>query len=62
MQHNQYVLVMIEHFLKWLKLVSSLNRSNEATIYAFFDKMFNKFGALAKIFIEQGIVFYGEFQ
>jgi hypothetical protein len=62
MQHSQYVLVMIEHFLKWLELVSSLNCSNEATIYAFFDKMLNEFGALAKIYIEQSIIFNGEFQ
>jgi len=62
MQHNKYVLVVIKHFLKWLELVSSLIHSNETTIYAFFDKVFNKFGALAKIFIEQGMIFYGEFQ
>jgi hypothetical protein len=53
---------MIEHFLKWLQLVSSLNHRNEATIYAFFDEVFNKFGVLTKIFIEQGTIFYGEFQ
>jgi hypothetical protein len=48
-QHNQYVLVMIEHFSKWLELVPLLNCNNEGITYAFMDKMFNKFGALIEV-------------
>jgi len=33
--HNRYVLVMIEHFSKWLELVPLLDYSNEGNVYAF---------------------------
>jgi hypothetical protein len=36
-QHNQYVLVMIEHFSKWLELVPLSDCSNEGVTYAFLD-------------------------
>jgi hypothetical protein len=29
LQHDRYVLVMIEHFSKWLELVMLLDRNNE---------------------------------
>ncbi len=35
---------------------------NEGASYAFLDKVLNRFGALAKIIINQGTKFYGEFQ
>jgi len=44
-QHNRYVLVMIEHFSKWLELVPFLDHSSEKTTYAFLDKIFKSFGA-----------------
>jgi hypothetical protein len=53
---------MIKHFLKWLKLVYLLDHNNEGTTYAFLDKVFNRFGAMLKIFIDQGMKFSGEFQ
>jgi hypothetical protein len=46
---------MIEHFSKWLELVPLLDRSREGV--AFMDKMFSKFGALVKVFIDQGTEF-----
>ncbi len=60
--HNQYVLVMIEHFSKSLELVPLLDHSSEGTTYAFLAKILNRFGALVKVFIDQGIKFCGEFQ
>jgi len=62
MWHNQYVLVMIEHFLKWLKFMSLLNHSNERITYAFLDMMSNKFGMLIETFINENMKFHGEFQ
>jgi hypothetical protein len=56
-QHNRYVLVMIEHFSKWLELVPLLDRNNEGVTYAFLDKMLSRFGALIKYFIDQGMEF-----
>jgi hypothetical protein len=43
--HNQYVLIMIKYFSKWLELVLLLDCSNEGTSYAFLNKVFNRFGA-----------------
>jgi hypothetical protein len=42
---------MIEHFLKCLELVPLLDRNNESVVYAFLDKVPNRFGVLIKIFI-----------
>ncbi len=38
------------------------NHSNEKVTYAFLDKILSRFGALAKVIIDQGTKFYGEFQ
>jgi hypothetical protein len=61
-QHNQYVLVMIEYFSKWLELVPLLDHSNKRTSYTFLDKVFNRFGALTKVLTDEGIEFCGGFQ
>jgi hypothetical protein len=53
---------MIKHFSKWLELVPLPYHSNEGASYAFLDKVFNSIGALTKIIINQGIIFFGEFQ
>jgi hypothetical protein len=53
---------MIEHFLKWLKLVPLLDRNSESVAYAFLDMVLNRFGALVEILINKGTKFYGEFQ
>jgi len=60
--HNWYVLVMIEHFSKWLELVPMLNCSNERASYAFSDRVLGRLGPLAKVFTIQGMKFRGEFQ
>jgi len=61
-QHNQYVLVMIEHFSKWQKLMSLSNRSNEGIAYAFLDMGLNRFEALVEVPTNQSIKIGGEFQ
>jgi hypothetical protein len=61
MQHNQYVLVMIEHFSKWLKLVPLLNYNNEGATYAFMEKIFNRFEISTIILINQGMKLCEEF-
>jgi len=60
--HNRYVLVMIEHFSKWLELVPLLDRSCEGTTYTFLDRVLSRFGAPIEILIDQGTKFCGEFQ
>ncbi len=61
-QHNCYVLVMIEHFSKWLELVPLLDCNSEGTTYAFMDKMFNRFGVPIEVLIDQGTKFQKNFQ
>jgi len=61
-QYNWYVLVMIKHLFKWLMLVPLLNHNNEGTTYAFMDNMFNRFGILVEIFINQSMEFHEKFQ
>jgi hypothetical protein len=55
MRHNQYVLVMIEHFSKWLKLMSLSNHNNEGATYGFMEKILNRFGFSTTILIKQGM-------
>jgi hypothetical protein len=50
LQHNHYVLVMIEHFSKWSELVPLSNCSSEITTYAFLDRVLSRFGAPTKVF------------
>jgi hypothetical protein len=45
---------MIEHFLKWLKLVSLLDHINEKATYAFLDRVFSKFGTQIEVLIDKG--------
>jgi hypothetical protein len=61
-QHNKYVLVMVEHFSKWIELVPSLDKSSEGVMYAFLDRVPSHFGALAEVLNDRGIEFQGEFQ
>jgi hypothetical protein len=61
-QHNKYVLMMVEHFSKWIELVPSPDKSIKGVAYAFLDRVFNHFGAPAKVLIVQGMEFQGEFQ
>jgi hypothetical protein len=61
-QHNWYVLVMIEHLFKWLVLVPLQNYSNEGATYAFMDNVFNRFGILVEIFINQSMEVHEKFQ
>jgi hypothetical protein len=60
-QHNRYVLVVIKHFSKWLELVLLPNCNNEGATYAFLDRVFNRFGVRAKVLIDQGMEFCGDF-
>ncbi len=61
-RHNRYVLVMVEHFFKWIELVPSLDKSNKGVAYAFLDRVLSHFGAPAKVLTDQGMEFQGEFQ
>jgi hypothetical protein len=61
-RHNRYVLVMVEHFSKWIELVSSLDKSSKGIAYAFLDRVLSHFGAPAEVLTNLGMKFQGEFQ
>ena len=48
-RHNKYVLVMVEHFSKWIELVPLPDKSSEGTAYAFLDRVLSRFGAPAEV-------------
>jgi hypothetical protein len=53
---------MIEHFSKWLELVSLLDCNSEGTAYTLLNIVFNRFGAPVEVFTDQGMEFRGDFQ
>jgi hypothetical protein len=62
MQHNEYVLIMIEFFSKWLKSMPYLYHNNEGVAYAFINTLFSKFDTLVEISIDLSKTLCGEFQ
>lgn len=62
MRHHRYVLVMVEHFSKWIELVALPDKSSEGTAYAFLDRVLSRFGAPAEVLTDQETEFLGEFQ
>jgi hypothetical protein len=61
-RHNKYVLVMVEHFSKWIELVPFPDKFSKGVAYAFLDRVLSHFGALAEVLTNQGTEFQGEFQ
>jgi hypothetical protein len=61
-RHNKYVLVMIEHFSKWIELVALPDKFRERAAYSFLDRVLSRFGAPVEVLTDQGREFLGEFQ
>jgi hypothetical protein len=57
-----YVLVMIEHFSKWIELVALPDKFSEGAAYSFLDRVLSRFGAPTEVLTDQGREFLGEFQ
>ncbi|KAH8958223.1 hypothetical protein BDL97_06G012100 [Sphagnum fallax] len=55
-------MIMIEHFSKWVKLVTLPDKSSHSTSHIFLQQVLSRFGACAECFIDQGLKFRGEFQ
>jgi glycerol uptake facilitator-like aquaporin len=43
---NVYIMIMIEHFSKWVKLVVLSNKSSDSTSQAFLQQVLGTFGLL----------------
>jgi hypothetical protein len=61
-RHNKYVLVMIEHFSKWIELVALLDKFSEGEAYSFLDRILSRFRAPTEMLTNQGREFLDEFQ
>jgi hypothetical protein len=44
---NVYIMIMIEHFSKWVELVALPNKSSHSTSQAFLQQVLSRFGACA---------------
>ena len=60
-RHNKYVLVMTEHFSKWIELMALPHKFSEGATYAFLDWVFSQIGAPEEVLTDQGKEFLGEF-
>jgi len=59
---NVYIMIVIEHFSKWVELVVLLDKSSHNTNHAFLQQVQSRFGACIECFIDQGSKFKGKFQ
>ncbi len=59
---NVYIMIMIEHFSKWVELVALSNKSSHNTNQVFLQHVLSRFGACVECLTDQGSEFRGEFQ
>ncbi len=59
---NVYIMIMIEHFSKWVELIVLPNKSSHNTSQVFLQQVLSRFGACAECLTDQGSEFRGEFQ
>jgi hypothetical protein len=50
---NVYIMIMIEHFSKWVELVALPDKSSHSTSQAFLQQVISRFGACAECLIDQ---------
>jgi transposase InsO family protein len=59
---NVYIMVMIDHFSKWVELVALPDKSSHNISQTFLQQVLSRFGASVKCLTDQGSKFKGEFQ
>jgi len=59
---NVYIMIMIEHFSKWVELVVLPDKSSHNTSHVFLQQVLSRFGACAECITNQGSEFRGKFQ
>ena len=59
--NKRYVVVMIEHFSKWVEVVAIPQKTAYWTREAFLQCVLSRFGACAEVVTDQGKEFHGEF-
>jgi hypothetical protein len=58
---NVYIMIRIEHFSKWVELVTLPDKSSRSIGQTFLQQVLNRFGAYVECLIDQGLEFRGEF-
>jgi hypothetical protein len=58
---NVYIMIMIEHFSKWVELVTLLDKSSHITNQTFLQQVLSRFGVYAECLSDRGSEFKGEF-
>ena len=58
---NAYVMVMIEHFSKWIELAALPAKTSQHTAEALMDRVICRFGAPAEVVTDRGTEFEGQF-
>ena len=56
------MLVMVEHFSKWVELVALLQNSAKLAAVAFLERILARFGALAEVLTDKGREFLDIFE
>jgi hypothetical protein len=59
---NVYIMIMIEHFSKWVELVALPDKSSHNTSQDFLQQVLSRFRACVECLTDQGADFRGEFQ
>jgi hypothetical protein len=59
---NVYIMIMIEHFSKWVELVVLSDKSSHSTNQVFLQQVLSRFGACGDGLTDQGSKFRREFQ
>jgi hypothetical protein len=59
---NVYIMIMIEHFSKWVELVALPDKSSHSTSQTFLQQVLSRFGACAECLTNKEPEFRGEFQ
>jgi hypothetical protein len=59
---NVYIMIMIEHFSKWVEFIMLPNKSSHSTNQAFLQQILNRFRACVECLTDQRSKFRGEFQ
>ncbi len=59
---NVYIMIMIEHFSKWVKLVALSDKTSHSTSHVFLQQVLSRFRACVEYLTNQGSEFRGDFQ
>ena len=59
---NKYVMIAVEHFTKWVELVSIRSKSSADVAHAFLDQVLSRVGAPREVLTDQGKEFQGAFR